>query len=103
MHALLEDVRVGVRTLTKKPAFTLRAVLTLAVGIGSNTAIFSLVNAVLLRQLPFAQPERLVQVHSLYGNGDRHPFALPNFCDYRDQSRTAALAAFANWSANLTG
>ncbi|MEW6737122.1 MAG: ABC transporter permease, partial [Acidobacteriota bacterium] len=103
IETLLQDLRYGIRMLAKNPGFTLVAVLTLAFGIGANTTIFSLVNAVLLRQLPFEQPEQLAQVYSVYNTGDRYPFTLPDFCDYRDQSQKVMLAAFANWSANLTG
>ncbi|MGH9938115.1 MAG: ABC transporter permease, partial [Blastocatellia bacterium] len=100
---LLQDLRYAARMLLRKPGFTAVAVLALALGIGGNTAIFSLVNSILLRQLPFRQPEQLVWVSSRRSDSGKRPFNLPDFVDYRDQNQSlAGIAAFANWSANLT-
>jgi putative ABC transport system permease protein len=100
---LLQDLRYGARMLLKNPAFTLIAVITLALGIGANTAIFSLVNGILLRQLPFRQPEQLVWVSLRRPQSGQYSFTLPDFIDYRDQNQSlAGIAAVASWSANLT-
>jgi putative ABC transport system permease protein len=101
---LWQDLRYGARGLLRQPAFTLVAVLTLALGIGANTAIFSMVNAILLRQLPFKNPEQLVAVDSKRTDPGKHPFTIPDFIDYRDQNQTLEqIAAFANLSASMTG
>ncbi|HUB77864.1 MAG TPA: ABC transporter permease [Bryobacteraceae bacterium] len=94
------DLRYGARSLARTPGFTLLAILTLALGIGANTAIFSVVNAVLLNPLAYRNPDRLVTLLH-YGNA---PVAPANYVDWRDQSRSFdAMAAAEYWTPNLTG
>jgi putative ABC transport system permease protein len=101
---LWQDLRFGVRMLLKQPGFTLIAALTLALGIGANTAIFSIVNAVLLRPFPYQAPERLVIVQERESGGGFSP-SYPNFVDWRAQNTAfASIAAVRqNESFNLTG
>jgi putative ABC transport system permease protein len=100
LEVLLKDVRFGARTLLKSRGFTLVAVMTLAIGIGANTAIFSVVNAVLLRPLPYRDPARLVTV--LHDGGS--PVAPANFLDWREQGRSfESIAAAQSWNVTMTG
>ncbi len=104
MRTLWQDLRYGARLLLKQPVFTLIAVLTLGLGIGATTAIFSLVNTVLLRPLPFAEPERLVWSWGEFSGGNRASTSPPDFLDYREQNRSfEELAAMMFRSFNLTG
>jgi putative ABC transport system permease protein len=102
---LLKDVRYAVRALWKRPGFTSVAVLTLALGIGANTAIFSVVNAVLLSPLPYEDPERIVAVweRQVIAGLNQQPVSLPNYEDWRQQSRSfGQLAASRGATFNLT-
>jgi len=107
VEELWRDLRYGLRMLAKNPGFTLIAVLTLALGIGANTAIFSAVNAVLFRVLPYKEPDRLVQVFQrFYARPamDRMPVAPANFIDWQSQSKSfESLAAFRLTNLNLSG
>ena len=106
MDNLIKDIRYGVRSLLKHRAFTLIAVLTLALGIGANTAIFSLVNAVLLRALPFPDADRLVMVweDASFAGFPRNTPAPANYADWKAQNQTfTEMAAFEDRSFNLTG
>ena len=103
VQALARDARVAIRQLRRQPAFAAAVVATLALAIGANVAVFSVVNAVLLRGLPFASPERLVWIASVRPDNPEAPFSLPELMDYREQARSLAIAAFANWSASLVG
>ncbi len=101
---LLRDLRLGLRSLRRRPGFSAAVLATLALGIGANTAIFTVVRAVLLRPLPFANAERIHAIHSLEPGSDRQPFSIADFLDLRDTARSfEALLAYGGWSANLTG
>ena len=93
MDTLRRDLRFALRTLFRSPGWTAATVATLALGIGATTAIFSVVHGVLLRPLPYPEPERIVQVWELNENGGRMSFADPNFSDLREQSRSFAALA----------
>ena len=88
MEGTVADVRYSLRSFARQPGFTLAVLLTLALGIGANTAIFTIVNAVLLRPLPYPEPERLVRVYpvSLEEGSPRASFSLPDFRDWRARS-----------------
>jgi len=106
METLIKDVRYGIRSLLKHPSFTCIAVLTLALGIGANTAIFSLVNAVLLRALPFPDADRLVMIweDASFAGFPRNTPAPANYADWKNQNQVfEEVGAFADRSFNLTG
>src|SRR2546423_7944273 len=105
MDTLFNDIRYGVRSLLKRPGFTAIAVITLALGIGANTAIFSVVNTLLLRPLPFKEPARLVQVWEANYQRGRNTMdvSYPNFVDWRDQNQVfEQIAAYSDKTFNLT-
>jgi putative ABC transport system permease protein len=87
-ETLMQDIRYGIRTLRKSPGFTLVAVLTLALGIGANTAIFSVINAVLLRPLPYKDPDRLVQLWETENAPGSYPLTGPDYLDWQAQNTT---------------
>jgi len=104
METLWNDVRYGARVLSRSPGFTLVVVLTLGIGIGANTAIFSVVNALLIKPLPLPASERLVSVTGLDGRGQFQFVSFPDFEDLQKQSRAfEGFSAMVPQSVNLTG
>jgi len=104
MESLLQDVRYGLRVLRKNPVFTLVAVLTLALGIGANTAIFSIFNAILLSPFPYPHADRLVALGASKPNFQNGSISYPNFRDWQRDNRTFdSMAVFRNNSFSLTG
>jgi predicted permease len=104
MNTLFQDLKFGVRMLAKNPGFTAIAVLTLALGIGANTAIFSVVNGVLLRPLPYPEPERLMMVWERTKEFVENSVAYPNYLDWRREQRSFTdIAAFRTDDFNFTG
>jgi predicted permease len=104
MGTFSQDLRYGFRMLTKRPGFTVAAVLALALGIGANTAIFSVVYAFLLRPMPFKEPDKLVVVFDKQANLDDAPASFPEFDDWRKQQQSfEELAALYHSNFNLTG
>src|SRR4029077_5533950 len=103
MGAFASDVRYGLRILRKDLGFTIVAVLTLALGIGANTAIFSFVNGVLLRPLPYANPGQLVRVFTVLPTQPHFPIAVADYYDYRDRLNIfSSSALYAERDLDLT-
>src|SRR5215467_14253606 len=102
-HYVMNDLRYAFRVLCKSPGFTIVAILTLALGIGANTAIFSVIDAMLLRPLPFKAPDQIVTIWARSRlSADRDVQSYPNFIDLREQNRSfSAMAAFTRTAAIL--
>ena len=102
MHRVIRDLRYAIRSLTRQPGFTAAVVVTLALGIGANTAIFSVVNGVLLRPLPYPNDDRLTVLWTLFSNGQTETASVPDYIDWKAQgSSFTGMSAFANSNDNL--
>ena len=105
MRTLIQDLRYGVRNLLTARGFTVVATLTLAAGIGANTAIFSVIDAVLLRPLPYPHPDRLMRLYETEAAPGKYPFTGPDFIDWKNQNSTFSDMALFSWPStmNLSG
>ncbi|HEV7472735.1 MAG TPA: ABC transporter permease, partial [Pyrinomonadaceae bacterium] len=104
MQSLLKDIRYGIRSLLKRPSLTVLAIVTLALGIGANTAMFSVINAVLIRPLPYNEPDRLVWMNETGPEVANRMVSYPNFQDWQARSSSfEAMSSFRGWSVTMTG
>ncbi len=105
MGSFLQDIRYGLRVFIHNPIFTVVTLITLALGIGGNVAIFSVVNAILLRPLPYTDADRIMKVweSSRQKKQEQNPVSPPNFLDWREQNQSFdGMSAFVSWNPNLT-
>src|SRR5437660_3014200 len=104
MMSFWQDIRYGLRVLGKNPGFTAIAILTLALGIGANTSLFSVVNGVLLNPLPFPSPDQLLAVYSKTGTFQESSISYPNFLDWQKENHSFdTLSAFRSDEYNIDG
>ena len=101
MSAFLQDLRYAVRNLGNAPGFALVAAATLAIGIGANTAIFSIIDTILLRPLPYAHPGQLVRLNETEAAPGKYPFAGPDFVDWRAQNKTFQDMTLFAWPSDM--
>src|SRR5918994_3971661 len=101
---MFQDLRHGLRMLLKNPGFSAVVILTLALGIGANVALFSVVNGVLLNPLPYPEPDQLVTLHQSKPNFETGAIPYPNFRDWQRENQTfSAMAISRSFGANLIG
>src|SRR5204862_6207627 len=105
MESIWQDIRLALRSLRRAPTYAFAAIACLALAIGANTALFSLIEATLLRPYPYPHPEQLVLVRESSKNFEDSSVAYPNYRDWREQTRAlfSGMAAFRRDSFNLTG
>src|SRR5690349_7239837 len=100
----LTDLRIALRPLRRQPAFAAAVVAVLALAIGASAAVFTLTDAVLIRPLPFADPDRLITFSIVRPGNDRQPLSLADLADFQESNHTlSGIASLFGWSANLTG
>jgi hypothetical protein len=100
---LRQDVAYAARMMRRTPGFTAVAILTLATGIGANTAIFSAVNAVLVRPLPYSHPDRVAMLWNHWPSSAKSGLSMPELLDFRERLRSVDVAALAGGAVNLAG
>src|SRR5215813_11456894 len=104
METILQDLRYGIRILAERPSFSAITILTLALGIGACTALFSIVDAVLLRSLSYPEPDRIIQLRELNEKGHMVQVAEPNFDDLKGQNHSLdSMARFGSDLATVLG
>jgi len=104
MSGLRQDLKYGIRMLFKKPAFTAIVILTLALSISSTTVVFSVVNALLLRSLPYSNPDQLINVWSVFKSNNKAYASAANFREWQERNQSfQSLAAYDSLKLNLTG
>ena len=104
MNGFRQDLRYAIRQFVKTPGLTAIVVITIALGVGANTALFSVVNAVLLNPLPYPQPDQLVTLHESKPNFEHGSVSFPNFRDWRKDNHTfSAMAISRGYAFSLTG
>lgn len=101
VETVVQDIRYGLRVLSRNPGFAAVAVLTLGLGIGANTAIFSVINAALIRPLPFRKPERLVQLWETETAPGQFPLSGPDYLDWQAQNHTLQASSLYSWQQNF--